>query len=52
MKAVVCTDAELKVVDRPDPIPGRGQVRSQDGVDIVAACRQVGRIGTFRRVEE
>ncbi len=26
MKAVVCTDAELKVVDRPDPVPGRGQV--------------------------
>jgi threonine dehydrogenase-like Zn-dependent dehydrogenase len=27
MKAVVCTNAELKVVERPEPVPGRGQVR-------------------------
>ena len=26
MKAVVCRDATLKVVDRPEPIPGQGQV--------------------------
>ena len=26
MRAVVCTDAELDVVERPTPIPGRGQV--------------------------
>ncbi|HXZ14516.1 MAG TPA: alcohol dehydrogenase catalytic domain-containing protein [Roseiarcus sp.] len=25
MKAVVCSNADLKVVDRPDPIPGKGQ---------------------------
>ncbi len=25
MKAVVCTNAELKVVDRPEPIPSKGQ---------------------------
>jgi threonine dehydrogenase-like Zn-dependent dehydrogenase len=29
MKAVVCQHAELKVEDRPDPVPGRGQVRLQ-----------------------
>jgi threonine dehydrogenase-like Zn-dependent dehydrogenase len=29
MKAVVCQHAELKVEDRPDPAPGRGQVRLQ-----------------------
>jgi len=27
MKAVVCQHAELSVVDRPDQVPGRGQVR-------------------------
>jgi threonine dehydrogenase-like Zn-dependent dehydrogenase len=27
MKAVVCENAELEVVDRPEPVPGRGQVR-------------------------
>ena len=27
MKAVVCQNAELDVVDRPEPTPGRGQVR-------------------------
>jgi threonine dehydrogenase-like Zn-dependent dehydrogenase len=27
MKAVVCQDAELEVVQRPEPAPGRGQVR-------------------------
>ncbi len=27
MRAVVCTNAELEVVDRPEPEPGRGQVR-------------------------
>ena len=27
MKAVVCEHAELSVVDRPEPTPGRGQVR-------------------------
>ena len=27
MRAVVCTNAELEVVDQPDPVPGRGQVR-------------------------
>src|SRR4051812_2980694 len=27
MKAVVCQDAELDVVQRPEPAPGRGQVR-------------------------
>src|SRR3954469_13707853 len=27
MKAVVCQNAELSVVDRPEPTPGRGQVR-------------------------
>lgn len=27
MRAVVCQHAELKVVDRPEPVPGRGQVR-------------------------
>src|SRR5919204_3412258 len=27
MKAVVCQHAELEVVDRPEPVPGRGQVR-------------------------
>jgi threonine dehydrogenase-like Zn-dependent dehydrogenase len=27
MRAVVCRDAELEVVDRPEPVPGRGQVR-------------------------
>ncbi len=25
MKAVVCSNAELKVVNRPDPVPGKGQ---------------------------
>jgi threonine dehydrogenase-like Zn-dependent dehydrogenase len=29
MKAVVCQHAELDVVDRPEPVPGRGQVRIQ-----------------------
>jgi threonine dehydrogenase-like Zn-dependent dehydrogenase len=27
MKAVVCTNAELNVVERPEPVPERGQVR-------------------------
>src|SRR3954471_23916003 len=27
MRAVVCQNAELEVVDRPEPTPGRGQVR-------------------------
>jgi threonine dehydrogenase-like Zn-dependent dehydrogenase len=27
MRAVVCQNAELSVVDRPEPTPGRGQVR-------------------------
>jgi threonine dehydrogenase-like Zn-dependent dehydrogenase len=27
MRAVVCQNAELEVVDRPEPSPGRGQVR-------------------------
>jgi len=27
MRAVTCTDAELEVVERPEPVPGRGQVR-------------------------
>jgi len=27
MRAVVCTNAELEVSDRPEPVPGRGQVR-------------------------
>ncbi len=27
MKAVVCTNAELSVAERPEPVPGRGQVR-------------------------
>ncbi len=27
MKAVVCQNAELEVVERPEPTPGRGQVR-------------------------
>jgi len=27
MKAVVCSNAELEVVERPEPVPGRGQVR-------------------------
>src|SRR4051794_26684804 len=27
MKAVVCTQGELEVQDRPEPAPGRGQVR-------------------------
>jgi threonine dehydrogenase-like Zn-dependent dehydrogenase len=27
MKAVVCTHAELNVAERPEPVPGRGQVR-------------------------
>jgi threonine dehydrogenase-like Zn-dependent dehydrogenase len=29
MRAVVCTHAELEVADRPEPVPGRGQVRLQ-----------------------
>jgi threonine dehydrogenase-like Zn-dependent dehydrogenase len=29
MRAVVCTNAELDVVERPEPVPGRGQVRIQ-----------------------
>jgi threonine dehydrogenase-like Zn-dependent dehydrogenase len=29
MKAVVCQNAELEVVERPEPTPGRGQVRLQ-----------------------
>ena len=27
MRAVVCTNAELDVVERPEPVPGKGQVR-------------------------
>ncbi|HEX8856027.1 MAG TPA: zinc-binding dehydrogenase [Thermoleophilaceae bacterium] len=27
MRAVVCRNTELEVVDRPEPVPGRGQVR-------------------------
>ena len=27
MRAVVCSNAELAVVERPEPVPGRGQVR-------------------------
>lgn len=27
MKAVVCHNADLRVVDQPEPVPGRGQVR-------------------------
>ena len=26
MKAVVCKEANLAVVERPDPVPGKGQV--------------------------
>jgi threonine dehydrogenase-like Zn-dependent dehydrogenase len=29
MRAVVCTHAELDVVERPEPVPGAGQVRLQ-----------------------
>jgi threonine dehydrogenase-like Zn-dependent dehydrogenase len=29
MRAVVCTNAELAVAERPEPVPGRGQVRLQ-----------------------
>jgi threonine dehydrogenase-like Zn-dependent dehydrogenase len=29
MRAVVCTHGELEVVERPEPVPGRGQVRIQ-----------------------
>ena len=29
MKAVVCRNAELDVVERPEPVPGQGQVRLQ-----------------------
>ncbi len=29
MRAVVCTNGELEVVERPDPVPGRKQVRIQ-----------------------
>jgi threonine dehydrogenase-like Zn-dependent dehydrogenase len=29
MKAVVCRNAELDVVEQPEPVPGRGQVRLQ-----------------------
>jgi threonine dehydrogenase-like Zn-dependent dehydrogenase len=29
MRAVVCTNAELDVVERPEPVPGSGQVRLQ-----------------------
>jgi threonine dehydrogenase-like Zn-dependent dehydrogenase len=29
MRAVICKNAELQVVDRPEPAPGRGQVRIQ-----------------------
>jgi threonine dehydrogenase-like Zn-dependent dehydrogenase len=29
MKAVVCTKGELEVQDRPEPVPGRGQVRME-----------------------
>jgi threonine dehydrogenase-like Zn-dependent dehydrogenase len=27
MRAVVCSNAELEVMERPEPVPGRGQVR-------------------------
>src|ERR1022692_4812140 len=27
MKAVVCRNAELEVMEQPEPVPGRGQVR-------------------------
>ena len=27
MRAVVCNNAELEVIERPEPVPGRGQVR-------------------------
>jgi threonine dehydrogenase-like Zn-dependent dehydrogenase len=27
MRAVVCSNAELEVLERPEPVPGRGQVR-------------------------
>jgi len=27
MRAVVCSNSELEVLDRPEPVPGRGQVR-------------------------
>jgi threonine dehydrogenase-like Zn-dependent dehydrogenase len=29
MKAVVCRNAELDVIERPEPVPGQGQVRLQ-----------------------
>jgi threonine dehydrogenase-like Zn-dependent dehydrogenase len=29
MRAVVCSNAELAVAERPEPVPGRGQVRIQ-----------------------
>jgi threonine dehydrogenase-like Zn-dependent dehydrogenase len=29
VRAVVCQDAELRVDDRPEPVPGRGQIRLQ-----------------------
>jgi threonine dehydrogenase-like Zn-dependent dehydrogenase len=29
MRAVVCRNAELEMVERPEPVPGRGQVRIQ-----------------------
>ena len=36
MRAVTCTNAELAVVDRPQPVPGRGQVLIQ--VDRCGIC--------------
>ncbi|MEY2515068.1 MAG: hypothetical protein QOJ89_2426, partial [bacterium] len=30
MRAVACQNAELEVVERPEPTPGRGQVRLRD----------------------
>jgi threonine dehydrogenase-like Zn-dependent dehydrogenase len=29
MKAVVCRNTELEVVEQPEPVPGQGQVRLQ-----------------------
>ncbi|MCW2957448.1 MAG: hypothetical protein JWP18_251, partial [Solirubrobacterales bacterium] len=29
MRAVVCHQATLDVVERPEPVPGKGQVRIQ-----------------------
>ncbi len=66
MRAVVCSKAELAVLERPEPVPGRGQVRievlrcgicgsdlhARHGCDVWADLAVRAGYGRFARSEE